>query len=47
MKDLFALDGSTKKVMQFGMDSFFPYGGYYQEALFRYYRTHKLGREKK
>jgi len=45
MKDLFAFSGSTKKLMRFGMDSFSPYGGYYQEALFRYYRTHKLGRD--
>ena len=44
MKDIYGIEGSTKKIMQFGMNSFFPYGGYYQEALFRYYRTHKLGR---
>jgi len=44
MKDLFGVTGSTKKVMEYGMKTFFPYAGYYQEALFRYYRTHKLGR---
>lgn len=46
MKDLFGVNGSTKKVMEFGMETFAPYAGYYQEAVFRYYRTHKLGRDK-
>jgi len=43
MKDLFEVSGSTKKVMEYGMKTFYPYAGYYQEALFRYYR--KKGRE--
>jgi len=43
MKDLFEVSGSTKKVMEYGMKTFYPYAGYYQEALFRYYR--KKGRK--
>ena len=43
MKDLFEVSGSTKKVMEYGMKTFYPYAGYYQEALFRYYR--KMGRK--
>lgn len=44
MRDLYGVHGSTKKVMEFGMENFYPYAGYYQEALFRHYRTLKLGR---
>ncbi|RKX50574.1 MAG: 8-oxoguanine DNA glycosylase [Thermotogae bacterium] len=45
MKDLFNIEGSTKKVMEYGMKEFYPYAGYYQELLFRYYRS-KFGRRK-
>lgn len=47
MRDLFGVNGSTKRVMEFGMETFSPYAGYYQEAVFRYYRMHKLGRDKR
>ncbi|OAA31924.1 8-oxoguanine DNA glycosylase [Kosmotoga arenicorallina S304] len=46
MKDLFNIEGSTKKVMEYGMEKFYPYAGYYQELLFRYYRR-KFGRGKR
>ncbi|TYB87212.1 MAG: 8-oxoguanine DNA glycosylase [Kosmotoga sp.] len=41
MEKLYNISGSTKKVMEFGMESFSPYAGYYQEMLFRYIRTRK------
>lgn len=41
MEKLYNIAGSTKKVMDFGMRSFRPYAGYYQEMLFRYIRTRK------
>lgn len=41
MENLYNITGSTKKIMAFGMQSFSPYAGYYQEMLFRYIRTRK------
>ncbi|MEA2066660.1 MAG: DNA glycosylase [Thermotogota bacterium] len=41
MDKLYNITGSTKKVMNFGIRSFSPYAGYYQEMLFRYIRTRK------
>ncbi|MFW6120025.1 MAG: DNA-3-methyladenine glycosylase family protein [Petrotogales bacterium] len=41
MEKLFNITGSTKKIMEFGMDTFKPYSGYFQEMLFRYIRTRK------
>jgi N-glycosylase/DNA lyase len=41
MEKLYNITGSTKKVMEFGMQNFRPYAGYYQEMLFRYIRTRK------
>lgn len=41
MEKLYNITGSTKKIMEFGMQSFSPYAGYYQEMLFRYIRTRK------
>ncbi len=44
MKDLFGITGTTKSVTELGMRMFSPYAGYMQEALYRYYRTNKIGR---
>jgi N-glycosylase/DNA lyase len=44
MKDLFGITGTTKAVTELGMRMFSPYAGYMQEALYRYYRTNKIGR---
>jgi len=38
MGDLFGLKGSTKKLMERGMEFFKPFAGYAQEYLFREYR---------
>jgi len=38
MEDLFGLKGSTKKLMEKGMEFFKPFAGYAQEYLFREYR---------
>ncbi|AKI96502.1 DNA-3-methyladenine glycosylase family protein [Kosmotoga pacifica] len=46
MKDLFNVEGSTRKIMRFAMNRFYPYAGYYQELLFRYYRK-RFGRGKR
>lgn len=45
MEDLFEMKGSTKKIMNAGIEMFSPVAGYYQEVLFRYYRTNKLRRK--
>lgn len=45
MEDLFEIKGSTRKVMKAGMEMFSPIAGYYQEVLFRYYRTNQLRRK--
>ncbi|MFO7881804.1 MAG: DNA glycosylase [Kosmotogaceae bacterium] len=41
MEKLYNITGSTKNIMEFGMQNFSPYAGYYQEMLFRYIRTRK------
>lgn len=39
LKDLFGVEGSTKRLMEKGMELFEPFAGYAQEYLFREYRT--------
>jgi len=43
MKNLFGIEGSTKKIMELGMRYFGSFAGYAQEYLFRYFREFKKG----
>lgn len=46
MKNLFGVEGNTKKIMELGMRYFGPFAGYAQEYLFRYFREIKRKTER-